>query len=300
MKSFIFKLLPLCLIVSFNMLHAQRLYFAVEDNNLVKRSPLQINFVEKNSLNEAIILYQDDFVTHDSKQNYNEGLLKKSINKRIPDKNYSGIALLDWEGSKARILYGSQNISKKKFNEVLQEFVSAIRMAKKLRPNVKWSYYGFPVRTSNAISYDKWTKQMLALKSLYKEMDYICPNLYMFIRSDTKKYNEDINQHLAFSLRIGKELGKEVFPLVWNRYQTNSELIPLNVFNSHISKISKISYANKKINGLIWWNSEEFNYIRRERYPKIKAEYSTIRNKASYQMDLLTSYLTVIRNNNFK
>ncbi|TYP94606.1 hyaluronidase [Sphingobacterium allocomposti] len=283
-----------------DMAFAQKLYFVVEDNNLVKRNPAQVNFVRSNQLSEAIVFYQDDFVTHDLKQNYKRQLLEKSIEKRIPDKMASGLALLDWEGEKAQILYGLRNVSRQRYQEVLNEFITCIRDAKKMRPNIKWSFYGLPVRVLNNHTYAQWSGKMLKLKSLFSEMDYICPNLYMFIRNDKSKYKEDIRQHLLLSLKLGAELNKDVLPLIWHRYQTNSELIKLDDFGAHLNIINSVSFQGRKITGIIWWNSEEFNFIRRQRYPKINAEYKTVKDKGSYQTSLLRSYLKETRKHNIK
>lgn len=269
----------------------QSLYFVVESNNLVHRSPLQVDFVKKNRLKEAVILYQDDFVTHDLKQNFSKEIMNKNISLRFPNKNSEGIGLLDWEGSKAQILYGAKKVSEKQFNSTVNEFISALRYAKQLRPNVKWSFYGLPVRVLNNHTYSDWKSKVMKLKPLFNEMDYICPNLYLFLRSDKTKYDEDIKQHINLALKIGKDYNKPVLGLVWHRYQTNSELVDPVFFKSYINKLSQFSYQGKKLSGIIWWNSEGFNYKRKSRYPKINQEYKAVSDDMSYQKSLLSSYL---------
>lgn len=283
----------------YNNLYAQKLYFVVEDNNLVKKNPIQRDFSDQNQLAEAIVFYQDDFVTHDLQQDYKKSLLEKSIAEKIPNKYSTGVAILDWEGEKAKILRGS-NFNKRIFQETLDEFLRCLRDAKRLRPNMKWSFYGFPVRIANNHPYNTWTIKMERLKPLYREMDFICPNLYMFKRADKAKYIQDINKQLTFSLKMGKEFGKPVLPLIWNRYQTDSDLIPLLEFSNHINRIKNATFLGKTINGIIWWNSEGFNYIRRARYPKIRQEYLKVKDRRYYQMTLLNSYLNAIHKNNIR
>ncbi|MDR0261942.1 MAG: hypothetical protein LBJ04_01820 [Sphingobacterium sp.] len=283
------------LIFGYSGLKSQNLYFIVEKNNLVKNSPVQKKFVKDNNLKQAVVLYQDDFVTHNLNQDFSPKIMDEVMGDRFPTKSMSGIGLLDWEGKKAQILYGTTNASEKEFNTVLKEFISAIRYAKELRPNVKWSFYGFPVRVLKDNTYVQWQRKVERLEPLFREMDYICPNFYQFLRNDKDKYEEDVRQHVLLSIKIGQMVNKPVLGLVWHRYQTNSELVPPNEFASYVDKISSYSYQNKKLDGVIWWNSEGFNYIRKARYPKIAAEYKAVSNTDNYQYNNLKSYLGLLK-----
>jgi hypothetical protein len=274
----------------------QKLYFCVEDNNLVSNSPLQLRFVKANNLSNVVILYQDDFVTHNVKADFKMDLLRKSIAKKIPNKEQTGLAILDWEGRKPRILYGGIQTTEDEYNRILNEFISAIKEAKAQRPNMQWSFYGMPVRVGGSPSYDVWRSRILRMMPLFQNCDFISPSLYSFIRNDTSKYLADVNQHLKLSLEIGKKLNKPVMPFIWHRYQTNSSLVPINEFNNHIQQILNYTYQGSKVNGLIWWNSEGFLNIRKQKYPKVAQEYRIAQNADDYQKNVFDEYYNGIKN----
>src|SRR5690606_35856453 len=69
-----------------------------------------------------------------------------NIRKLFPDPNAKGIGVIDWEGPGYDDLMGKNGPDA--FNKVFQEFKQALSIAKKLRPNVKWGFYGIPFRSS--------------------------------------------------------------------------------------------------------------------------------------------------------
>ena len=97
--------------------------------------------------------------------------MKKDIIKKIPDPNYKGLAVIDWEGWRptwqrnfdSKRIYQSRSIdivqdknpelsmeevigeAKKEFERSARLFMeTSIKLARTLRPKGLWGFYGFP------------------------------------------------------------------------------------------------------------------------------------------------------------
>jgi len=97
--------------------------------------------------------------------------MKKDVIRKIPDPNYSGLAIIDWEGWRptwdrnfdSKRIYQSRSIElvqekhpEWSMEEVIEEakqnfeqsarglMESTIKLARQLRPKGLWGFYGFP------------------------------------------------------------------------------------------------------------------------------------------------------------
>ena len=96
---------------------------------------------------------------------------KEDITKKIPDPNFDGVAVIDWEGWRpiwernfdSKRIYQSKSVdlvqekhpdwsmtqlieeAKEKFEESARTLMeSSIKLAQRLRPKGQWGFYGFP------------------------------------------------------------------------------------------------------------------------------------------------------------
>ena len=268
-----------------------RILFALEEN-----SPIQKRVVNDHQLQTVTIFYQVDFTT---RENFDIKKFINSVNSKIPKVGNSGYAVLDWEGEKEMAL--NQQKDPNEFLKAKNDFINAIKMAKKLRPNMKWSFYGFP--TTNFWSPDvKWENRNNRLHDLFVQMDFFAPSLYLFYPPMqlssvmTKNY---LRKNLAFSFRLSKKYKKEVIPFIWHRYHPSNDKYGLkqvyeNDFRHYVETLFHYSSDGINVQRVIWWNAENFYYNNRNHYRNISQEYSNVTFEAQ-QTTIFNKYLKIIK-----
>lgn len=280
MKKIIFSIL----VFVFFFGNAQNIYIASSPSKGIKE------FINVNNLLTVDFVYQNTFVT-DNK--YDEAKLIRTITKMYPDKNIKAMAVLDWEG----ITFNNLTKDKGASDASLVQFESAIKKAKELRPNVKWSFYGLPTR--NFWSPDQnWKNKNLSILKLMKHFDFIAPSIYIFYPlSDVKKdlQNKYIDSNIQLAKEIGKRVGKPVYPIVNHRFHTSNkklanQLVDPELFSYYISRIS-----HNNVDTIIWWHSEEYNYNISKSNSVFNADYSSKVSKDKSQQEMLYQYYKNIK-----
>ena len=77
-----------------------------------------------------------------------------------------------------------------------------------------------------------------------------------------------------------------------------NSLISINDFETYIKYIVNYSLNGKKINGLVWWNCENYLYENRNSFSSIRNEYKnkSVDNATLHQQNLIQNYYNKIRN----
>lgn len=266
-----------------------KIYFAGEPS-----SKTQMGFIDNNNLTFLEFFYDNTFVTNDQ---IDVNKLKETINKRFPNKNASAFLVLDWEGKAYDNLFNKEN-----YKTSLAQFISAIEIIKKSRPNIKVGYYGFPSREFwNAD--DTWRAKNHLLAPLYKKMDFIANSIYMFytdseIKSSLNtKYIED---NIQLALTIGKMYNKPVFPVIWHRYHPSNKQyglmkIPFVSFRNYIHDILNASVGGKRVSGLFWWQADIYFRNTNKSNVNLQKEYQGIKNYDDYDVKLFQKYFNIIQ-----
>lgn len=276
----------------------QKILFSSEYKNQMHRK-----FLKKTKMDSIILFYQDDFVKNNA-LNFDKDLMLKNINKRIPNENAVGFAVLDWEGDATKILLGIKEVSKLEYDKMVDNYIASIQYAKKLRPKMKWGYYNFQPIIYGEIhfGYDKIVKEQW-LKIL-KNVDFLTPSLYVLDDrseiADNFSYNYG-RSNAEYSIKLGLELNKPVYPFIWHRYSDHSKksshaLIELQHFEKFVKGILGAKYKNKKVDGVIWWECENFLYNNLKILPAAK-DYKNVSDKNTYQNTVLETYFKRINKN---
>ncbi|WP_312993442.1 hypothetical protein [Chryseobacterium flavum] len=282
MKKLVFSLLFFIGYLGF----AQKIYMA---NSMSKGITA---FINENSLPTVDFVYQNTFITNNK---YDEAKLVQTITKLYPNKNQRGMAVLDWEGVAFDNLIKNKDVS----NASKIQFEQAIKKAKALRPNVKWSFYGLPTR--NFWNPDQnWKSKNLDLISLFSNFDFIAPSIYIFYPLNEVKenlQNKYIDSNIQLAKEIGQKVGKPVYPIVNHRYHPSNkkygnQLVSKELFSYYISRI-----ASNQIDTIIWWQSEEYNYNVSRSNAVFKADYSKKISKDLSQQQMLNEYYNTITRN---
>ncbi|VDK49663.1 unnamed protein product [Cylicostephanus goldi] len=116
---------------------------------------------------------------------------EKDINMSIPDENFSGYAIIDFE--KWRPLFSENDWMKKRvgicsvtaFRTLFRRFfLKTIELGKRIRKNAKWGFYGFPYCNYDAGNgtyqcqdkYKKWNDEM---KFIFNASQALFPSIYL-------------------------------------------------------------------------------------------------------------------------
>lgn len=294
-----YALLVLFLVFSANTIFSQKqqkLLFAGENY------AWQNQFATDNKLQRVYLLYQSDFVDADG-ITFNRKRMLNSIDKFIPNKLDTGYAVLDWEGAIYDVLVRGGTIPILTHQDYMNRFIAAIQYAKLLRPYVRWSYYAIPHKLYVQYSSYSMENNMKWILPLLKECDFMAPSLYFLYDGSTlnKQFvTQYMDSNVKYALEIGSKLKKPVFIFVWHRYHplstTNgNKLIDFSTFKATLSRFKDAEYFNNKVDGVIWWNSEDTNAASRTVNPIMMEEYKNVTDVAGYKLKVLQSYLDSIR-----
>lgn len=131
------------------------------------------------------------------------GVLDGAVRMHVPE-DATGFAALDYESGllpwaeRTKAIY-KEGMTDEAFEHAVHEFfVESLRTAKAARPNVQWSYYGYPHWWESAALSER-------ISDIYAESDAITPSLYIKNSGDTKKIRAHAG-HLGTSVAIVQEL----------------------------------------------------------------------------------------------
>ncbi|MCS3555843.1 MULTISPECIES: hypothetical protein [unclassified Sphingobacterium] len=209
------------------------------------------------------------------------GKLEKAIILAFPRSDQSGYGMLDWEGKGYHELIHAKGRTQD-FVNIQNQFIKTIKFAKKLRPNVKWGFFEIPARErrfkSRALQLDSHER----ISVLLDACDVFYPSMYGYTPEDLGSLSD-----VLFALELGKKFNKEVYPMVWHRFQGDTknqtkkywfEIIPKKMFSERIKEIRSINNNNNRINGIVWWGKDTYFYIK-----KNKVVRSESRNISSFK-----------------
>lgn len=183
--------------------------------------------------------------------------LVNRIREFFPDSLCKGVGILDWEGPAFLTLINGK-VDDPAYQKALTNFINAIRLAKKQRPNVKWGFYGIPFN----IYWHRdahWKDNCNKIIPLLKFCDIFCPSLYEPYKANTFYQGDDsayVTDNMKEMLELGDQLNKPVFPFVWYRYHPANktiglDLIPPSEFEQHVRQILSVRYRGLKAHGII-------------------------------------------------
>lgn len=258
-------------------------------------TPAQKNFLKDNKIKGVTVVYEMYF-TNDGKT-FNKNKLTNLLNTAIPNKNDTGYAVLDWEGANFVKLIGEAKTTDEEYQQILNEFISALDYAKKLRPNIKWSFFNFSP-SAYPVMNQTLEKQYSRLSPLISRLDFYAPALYL--QDDVGANKDKIIKYLYTNLKSAIVLNtknKEILPFIWHRYHNAKEdnyLINDLDFKWYIEKILQTTYNKKKIQGVIWWNSESYLSQLPKKSAKLEKEFSLQKNNSNYQYQILDKYFKIL------
>ena len=266
----------------------------------VKNNQSHTKLLAETKMDSIIIFYQNEIVIGDALK-FDVKTLRESIINRIPKTDQKGFAVLDWEGNANHILYGIKNVSESEYNIVRNNYIESIQFAKKLRPNIKWGFYNYPFLDFGKVSkgHDAFVRKKIM--PILKNVDFLTPSIYILIDDRTASSDKFAysyaQSNAAYAIKLGIELKKPVYPFIWHRYGSPNKsygLVEFTYFKNFIKSIADASYFGKKIDGIIWWECEDYVFNNRKSYKSVQKEFSIVTNKEKYKEKIYKNYSSII------
>lgn len=271
----------------------QQIFFCSEIYN-----PEQQDFVKKNNIKNFYIIYQDYIIDRDL--NLDKVKLKKEIDRQIPNSNTSGYAALDIEAESVLIILKEKKVSVSEYNRILNNHINTIRYAKSLRPNIKWTFYGYNLTSYPYVTSGHENNVTVGTYPLLKELDFLAPSMYLQDKKTPLKLDKIktfVSSNLTLSLKLGEKFNKPVYPFVWNRYhnaESENTLIDPNDFQWYINQILNFTFNKRKVDGIVFWNAETYTYETNKNI-NVKNEYKNVKDINKYQNEVLQKYWNTIK-----
>lgn len=256
-------------------------------------TPFQNKFVHDNSLITYVNISQGYFVVNGK---FSDQGLRQIVTKYFPNKSAVGYAVLDWEGDGMQALIRQNS----KLDFYIDQYNQALEFAKKLRPNVKWGYYGVPYKFYES-SVATYSNKIERLGPLLKKVDFLAPSLYILDNQPMSLFErQKIDATLSVSLKLGARFGKPVYPFIWHRIHPSNKmkgiaLVDSSVFDSYINYFSNFKYKDVGISGVFWWHSENYSFIRKSNDSQINRAYSSISDFDSFEKKIFYNYLKILK-----
>lgn len=235
----------------------------------------------------------------DKSGNLNKASFSKSIQKAFPDKNYSGLIILDWEGEDFDVLK-FKPINNNTYNNSLKKYLDLVKYTRQLRPKAQIGIYDIPMAIYFVKVDTTWRRRNSLIESLINACDVLMPSLYDIYPTGAVSWQDDttyITEVLKLTLEKAAKFNKAVIPFVWHRYsdaiqESGLYAIEPEEFYRQIKLMSEISYNGRRINGVIWW--QEDLYFMNIKAPNIVREMGK-EDPLTYREGVLLRYWDLLR-----
>ncbi len=227
--------------------------------------PLQQKAMGANNIKQAPLI-DGRFIDPTNKDIFDSVSFKNGIIENFPNASDTGVGIIDWEtASFDNLLFKPANSSQ--LQQSIDLFSKILTLAKELRPKVRWGIYNLPYYSYWQRDNKLWLEQGNLLKPLLEKTDLLMISLYDFYKdgspsTDDKAYIQD---NVKMSLQIAELLKKPLFVFIWQRYHASNphiglQLIPQKEFVLHIDNILQTEYHGLYVNGLIWFDAQNWFY----------------------------------------
>lgn len=284
--------LLMIMVLSFNEIKAQtlpavqKILFCTENS---EQKDLILPYGTK--IQNCYSIHQTFFVINNG-PTFDQRLMKTSLDKIIPNVNETGFAVLDWEGPAYwEVLHPGKFTS----DTIINNFLFALRYAKKLRPNIKWGYFGFPPR-KYVVRGEDWVDYSIPV---LKEVDIITPSSYLWyqgVEGFGDKWTTQLlmSYNIQYAIKMGILLNKPVYPFIWKRYGDNAKLIDVSSFTQYVKAILSTEYLGHRVDGIWWYSTLNFYYDNRSQFPLLVDEFKNVTDIKVYEAKLIKTYLDSI------
>lgn len=259
------------------------LYFSFDQVNIAGNKS-QEKFVDRYNVKRIQFIYQVDFAPGDR---FDPQLLRKSINRIIPDPNAKGMVVLNWEG-RAFKAFRDVNAKREVVDKYVEEFVEVLRIAKRMRPNIKWGYFGFPFQSLDGKNSNNISLFNKRLNPILKHSDFLCPGFYITRDTDLNNFKTNVIEILKYA----KKFNKPVHATIWHRiHRTSHKTIPLTQFKEFVRVLKVSENHGHRVEKLFWWHEENHRYKKQN---KSRLTARAVKSLEKQQLEMFSNYYKAI------
>ena len=214
------------------------------------------DYLLQNNFSEAHLLTYKA-IDPDKNQQVNEDAIRKATAEFYPDKDATGLFIIDWEAQPFIDLRES-DADDTRFKAAEAKFMQVVNVLKEFRPQLKVAIYGIPFRATTGGQQKKSSNK---LDNLLSRCDVITPSLYI-INTDEEvgpQRNMDyLKQNMDLAMDFGTRLNKPVAPFVWYKVHPGNKkfgmnIIPKDKMQRYLGFLDDYNYRGSRLNGIIWW-----------------------------------------------
>lgn len=253
----------------------------VPEQQLQQRQPFRIyvftarysegtrKYIEDHHYLSAHMLPQR-MIDRDNDLNIETDSVVKYLNFLYPDRNDTGMCVIDWEGKGGKNLMLNDPGSAE-FIKTEAKFLQLVKLVRDTRPYVRVGFYGLPFRVFNPSQqkYNSGNK----LDRLLSKCDFIAPSLYIMYPDAQigRGRNMDyLKQNLDNAFEYASRLNKPVIPFVWYKIHPGNKIygnmiISKDEIERYLSFIGDYRYGKSRIDAIVWWETSIAGKNRRDR-----------------------------------
>ncbi|KAJ8708857.1 hypothetical protein PYW08_010239 [Mythimna loreyi] len=208
---------------------------------------------------------------------------QKVLDQSVPDKNFNGVGIIDFESWRPvlRQNFGTltpykdvsyeierkrhwwwkkqwiEEEAKRRFEGASREFMQAtVSLAKKMRPQAVWGYYGFPYCfNKKETCADKVPQENDGIRWLWQESTALYPSVYCTNDVASNQLISHIRGRVKEAARVGMR-GVPILPYFWFRYRDNG------YFSEKDLDIAFSTLYKSNASGfIIWGSSNDVNTV---------------------------------------
>ena len=217
-----------------------------------------IDYTEKTGILRLPIKYYGgvDTDTDGTIDEQNIEVFTEWVQKHIPN-GYSGPIGMDYEKPWWKELR-QETISESRLSEIMDVYIRGLQVAKRIRPNALWGYYGLPTRRNTS---KNWIDQGLSLEPIISESQTLFPSIYDCSRGKdrTKEVQAQISTVLA---QAQGKVPVYVFvsPRYCNEDGDRSLFVPDEIFLRQANAAMRAIWIDEegmqhRIRGLVLWDA---------------------------------------------
>jgi hypothetical protein len=207
-----------------------------------------------------------------------EAKLRRTVASTVPA-GWSGFACLDIENEWYAAL--GRDTSSAEFREGAKQLLRTLMIAKEVRPEARWSYYGIPelpffIKNDEG-SLVGWDKGSAAAKAeaiagarraqiIVDGCDWVAPTLYDFYPdAAAPEWVEAQKAKVREIVKLSREMGaasgrsKPVLPFVWHRIHSSNKRYGLQLLDNREFIEGQVRPAlDAGAAGVIWWGADRY------------------------------------------
>ena len=223
----------------------------------------------------CMIIYESTFIDGGR---IDENKLRRAVADRIPE-GWNGFACLDIENEWFKNL--ARDPQSAEFRSGVDHLLRALRIARAVRPESKWSFYGIPNlpffvkdAENRTVGWDKVSPeskaQFIAVarqsQPIVDACDWVAPTVYdPYFDATNPEWIEAQKARVRESVQLAKEMGavsgkpRPVLVFIWHRIHNSNKRDPLRLLgNQEFLEGQVLPALQAGAAGVVWWGADRY------------------------------------------